>query len=93
LSAQIEVRSPPRFPSYISLEYEEFNSEWFDEIMTLTKTRHRAYHLNGDSTLQILIGITHPIEFKIKAKPETIKKIIQDLRVKYGFKKAKWTWR
>lgn len=93
MSTHMEIRAPPKFPSFIALEYDEFNPEWFDEIMSLTQTKHRAYCLKGNNTLQILIGVTHPIEFEITAEPEKITELVQNLRLKYGFKKARWAWK
>jgi len=93
----VEVKSEEGFPRYISLEYEEFDPQtFFEEILPFVRTPHRCYNVEEESEkeaiLHILIGITHPVEFKVKADKKTIKEIEAKLRFN-GFKKAKWQWK
>ena len=92
MSPRVEIRSLPRFLQYVALEYEEFDFEWFDEIMASTRTHHLVYRQEDENSLEILIGVTHPIEFKVTADPEAIKGIIEKLR-QYDFKRARWSWK
>lgn len=92
----VEVKAPPEFSKYISVEYEEFDVKaFFEEIMPFVRTPHRCYRIedeNHESTLELLIGVTHPVLFRIKAERKMIRELEQKLRV-YGFKKAKWEWK
>jgi len=92
----VEVRSE-EFPRYISVEYKEFDVKtFFDEILPFVRTPHRCYNIEEESEkesiLHILIGVTHPVEFKVKTDKKTIKEIEEKLRIN-SFKKAKWQWR
>lgn len=88
----VEVRSV-EFPRYIRVEYEEFDvAAFFDEVLPFVRTPHRCYNIEDEETLHILLGVTHPVEFKAKADKNTIKELEKKLRVE-GFKKAHWQWK
>jgi hypothetical protein len=89
---EVEVKTP-EFTRQISLEYEEFDVKaFFEELMPFVRTPHRCYHIEGEETLEILIGITHPVMFRVKTDKKTLKELEQKLRL-YGFRKASWEWR
>jgi len=91
----IEVK-PQEFARYISLEYQEFDVKaFFEDILPFIRTPHRCYNIEEEEkedTLHILVGVTHPLEFKVKSDKKTIREVEQKLRI-HGFKKAKWQWK
>lgn len=91
---EVEVKTP-EFAKYVSVQYEEFDVKaFFSEILPFVRTPHRCYRVepqrNGKTaTLEILIGVTHPVLFRVSAEAAVINDLVLKLR-SYGFKKAKW---
>jgi hypothetical protein len=89
--ASVEVNNPD-FSKSISVEYEEFDTAaFFEEIMPFVRTPHRLYKIEDDE-LHILVGVTHPILFKVKVDKKKLSELESKLRA-YGFKKGKWEWK
>lgn len=89
--SSVEVDNP-EFSKSISVEYEEFDAAaFFEEIMPFVRTPHKLYNIE-DEELHLLIGVTHPILFKVKVDKKTLSELEKKLRV-YGFKKGKWEWK
>jgi len=89
--AQIEVQEFS-FPREITLTYEEFDvSQFFDEVLAYTRTPHRLYRVEEDS-LEILIGVTHPITFQITADKKDLDALVTKLRL-FGFLRGDWKWK
>jgi hypothetical protein len=86
--ASVEVKMP-EFQKFVRLEYQEFDvTAFFEEILPYVRTPHKCYHLEGNE-MDILLGVTHPITFKITADEQSLKEVETKLRA-FGFKKAKW---
>lgn len=83
----------PEFNKSISVEYEEFDTAaFFEEIMPFVRTPHRLYRQTNEKTLELLIGLTHPVLMKVtfentNKRDEFIKKI----RL-HGFRLGDWKW-
>ena len=89
--AAVQVREQ-EFQKFVRLEYQEFDAEaFFAEILPFVRTPHKCYNIEGKE-LSILIGVTHPIEFKMTADDQTLKDVEAKLRT-FGFKKAHWEWK
>ena len=81
------------FQEFVAVEYEEFDPEtFFSEFLPLVRSQNRVYRIEGD-TLCMLIGVSHPIEFKAKMEGDKqLKSLECKLRI-FGFKKGKWEWK
>jgi len=89
--SSVEVKTP-EFQKFVRLEYQEFDVDtFFQEIVPYIRTPHKCYNIEG-SEMNILIGVTHPIEFKVTADEEGLKALETKLRA-FGFKKATWDWK
>jgi len=82
----------PEFQKFVRVEYQEFDVDtFFQEIVPYIRTPHKCYHVEGNE-MNILIGVTHPIEFKVTANEKVLKELETKLRT-FGFKRAKWDWK
>jgi hypothetical protein len=90
--ASVEIKTP-EFKKSVSVEYEEFDATaFFEEIMPFVRTPHRLYRKTDEKTLELLIGLTHPVLMKVAF--ENVNKredFIRKIRL-YGFRLGDWKW-
>lgn len=89
--ASVEMKTE-EFQRFIKLDYQEFDVKaFFEEILPYVRTPHKCYNIEGNE-INVLLGVTHPITFKITANEQAIKEMETKLRA-FGFKKATWEWK
>jgi len=87
--SSVEVKAQ-EFARYVSVEYEEFDPEIFDEIISYTRSPHRIYRKIDEKTIELMIGLTHPVFIKvITNRMEDFVKKIRSL----GFRLGEWKWK